>query len=234
MNIKHLIKQLCPPILISGYHRIREAHLVRKGTASEQDLRMYWDPEFAEVLETWGEGNAWNEIQLLMIGRKGKVLDIACGTGKTMAIVAKFRDLELFGCDISEMLLATATERHGIPTENLRVCDATQLPYATNEFDYAFSIGSLEHFTEDGILKFLSECRRTVRHFSLHQHPVSRSGENEGWITTTQSYHNNSTGWWQEKYESVYESVYVLDSVWQDEISLGKWFICEKRSGSEK
>jgi ubiquinone/menaquinone biosynthesis C-methylase UbiE len=195
---------------------------------------MYWDPEFADVLETWGEGNAWNEIQLLMVGRKGKVLDIACGTGKTMASVAKFKDLELFGCDISEMLLARAAEKHGIPTENLRVCDATKLPYSTNEFEYAFSIGSLEHFTEDGILKFLSECRRTVRHFSFHQHPVSRSGKNEGWITTTQSYHNNSTGWWQERYESVYESVYVLDSVWQDEISLGKWFICEKKSGSEK
>jgi len=229
MNIKYFIKQLIPPVILSVFRRIKKVPIIRKGTTTEQDLDMYWDPDFAEVLETWGEGNAWNEIQLLMVGRKGKVLDIACGTGKTMGIISKFKNLELFGCDISEMLLAKASEIHNIPMEKLRACDATQLPYADNEFDYAFSIGSLEHFTEDGIVKFLSECYRTVGQISFHQHPVSRSGENEGWITTTQSYHNNSIDWWKEKYEQVYDSVYVLDSVWEDEISLGRWFVCEKK-----
>lgn len=228
MNIKYLIKQLCPPILIAALHRIKKNLIIRKGATSGQDLGMYWDPKFADVLETWGEGNAWNEIQLLMAGRKGKVLDIACGTGKTMGILSKFRDMELFGCDISEMLLAKAAEKHGISMKNLRACDATQLPYSADEFDYAFSIGSLEHFTEEGIIKFLSECHRTVRHISFHQIPVSRNGKNEGWLTTTQSYHNNSTDWWKERFERVYESVHILDSVWNDDISLGKWFVCEK------
>jgi len=228
MNVKRIVKSLCPPILISALHRIKKSQIIRKGTTSSQDLDMYWDPDFAEVLETWGEGNAWNEIQLLMTGRKGKVLDIACGTGKTIGILLKFKELELFGCDISEMLLAKASEKHNIPIEKLRTCDATQLPYTDNEFDYAFSIGSIEHFTEEGIIKFLSECYRTVGHMSFHQHPVSRSNENEGWLTTTQSYHNNSVAWWKEKYDQVYDSVYVLDSVWEDEISLGKWFVCEK------
>jgi ubiquinone/menaquinone biosynthesis C-methylase UbiE len=230
MSIKSFIKQICPPILLSARNRIKTKSIVRKGTTTEQDLGMYWDPKFAEVLETWGEGNAWNEIQLLMIGRKGKVLDIACGTGKILGILSKFNDLELFGCDISEMLLTTAAEKYAIPMKNLRACDATKLPYSANEFEYAYSIGSLEHFTEDGIIKFLSECHRTVRRIAFHQHPVSRSGNNEGWITTTQSYHNNSTEWWKEKYEVIYGSVKVLDSVWEDEISLGKWFVCEKKS----
>lgn len=230
MSIKSLIKQLCPPILISAHNRIKGIPIIRKGSTTEQDLGMYWDPKFAELLETWGEGNVWNEIQLLMVASKGKVLDIACGTGKTMGILSRFNDLELFGCDISEMLLTTAAEKHSIPMKNLRACDATQLPYSENEFDYAYSIGSLEHFTEGGIIKFLSECHRTVRRISFHQHPVSRSGNNEGWLTTTQSYYNNSTEWWKEKYEDVYGSVKVLDSVWEDDISLGKWFVCEKKS----
>jgi len=229
MNVKSFIKSLCPPILIPVFRRIKQIPIFQKGTTTEQDLGVYWDPEFAEVLDTWGEGNVWNEIQLFMVGRKGKVLDIACGTGKTMGILSKFNDLELYGCDISELLLSKAAEKNAIPTERLRACDATKLPYADNEFVCAYSIGSLEHFTEDGIVKFLSECHRTVSHISFHQHPVSRSGKNEGWITMTQSYHNNSVDWWMEKYESVYESVYVLDSIWEDEISLGKWFVCEKK-----
>jgi ubiquinone/menaquinone biosynthesis C-methylase UbiE len=188
---------------------------------------MYWDADFAAVLETWGEGNAWNEIQLLLTARSGKVLDIACGTGRTMEILSRFPTLELFGCDISDLLISKAVER-GIPQASLRVCDATQLPYRDDEFKYAFSIGSLEHFTEDGIEKFLSECHRTVSDTSFHQHPTSRSGKNEGWRTSSQSYHNNSVDWWIEKYRRAYRSVHVLDSVWEDEISLGKWFVCEK------
>ena len=232
MNVKHFIKTLCPPILLSACRRIGKMPIIPKGSTTKQNLGMYWDPEFAEVLETWGEGNVWNEIQLLMVGRKGKVLDIACGTGKTMEILSKFEYLDLFGCDISEMLIAKAAEKHDIPMEKLIACDATQLPYAENEFDYAFSIGSIEHFTEEGITKFLSECHRTVSRISFHQHPVSRSGKCEGWITRAQSYHNNSTEWWKEQYDNIYESVCVLDSVWEDDISLGKWFVCEKKSSN--
>ena len=229
MNSKKIIKSLCPPILISLIQRIKKSPKIRKGTGSEQDLDLYYSSEFAEVLETWGEGNVWNEIQLFMVGRKGRVLDIACGTGKTISILSKFKSLELYGCDISEPLLSKASKKHNIPKERLRACDATKLPYADNEFNYAFSIGSIEHFTEEGIIKFLSECYRTVGQISFHQHPVSRSGENEGWITTTQSYHNNSIEWWKEKYNQVYDSVYILDSIWEDELSLGRWFVCEKK-----
>ena len=229
MNLKKFVKLLCPPILIPVLQRAKKLVSFNSSKTAEQDLGVYWDPEFAEVLDTWGEGNVWHEIKLLMAGRKGKVLDIACGTGKTMGILSVFNNLELYGCDISELLLSKAAEKHAISTDRLRACDATQLPYADDEFAYAYSIGSLEHFTEEGIVKFLSECHRTVSHVSFHQHPVSRNGQNEGWITMTQSYHNNSIDWWLEKYESVYETVYILDSIWEDELSLGKWFVCEKR-----
>ena len=125
------------------------------------------------------------------------------------------------------MLIEKAADR-GLPRSCLTVCDATQLPYHDNEFSYAYSIGSIEHFTEDGIERFLRECRRTVSRVSFHQHPVSRNGQNEGWITTSQSYHNNSVAWWLNIYSRVYSNVSVLDSVWEDELSFGKWFVCIK------
>ena len=190
-----------------------------------QDLNIYWDSKMAEILETWGEGNVWNEIQYLMVARQGRALDIACGTGKTMEILSKFPMLEIHGCDISDLLITKAVSR-GIKRDRLKVGDATDLDYEDNFFDYAYSIGSLEHFTEDGIASFLMECKRVTKIASFHNVPVSRTNQDEGWIKRTQSYYNNSVEWWMQKYKLAYREVYILDSAWNDSRSVGKWFVC--------
>lgn len=195
--------------------------------STKQDLDMYWDPEYAQVLEIWGEGNVWDEIQLLVANCKGKILDVACGTGRTLEILSGIHEIEVYGCDISDFLISRAVAR-GINRNQLSVCDATQMNFPNNFFDYAYSIGSLEHFTEEGIIKCISECHRVVKLNSFHTVPVSRSGKDEGWIKTVQSYHNNSISWWLDKYRSSYNTVYVFDSKWQDSISIGKWFVCIK------
>lgn len=188
---------------------------------------MYWDDDMAKLLETWGEGNVWNEIQFLMVNCEGKVLDIACGTGKTMEIVSKLPQLDVYGCDISDFLISKALER-GIKSERLVVCDATKTNYPDNFFEYAYSIGSLEHFTEDGIVSFIKECYRITLKTSFHMIPVSRSGRDEGWMKTYQSFYNNSVTWWLNRYKTAYANVQVLESTWKDDISVGKWFICRK------
>ena len=58
--------------------------------------------------------------------------------------------------------------------------------------------------------------------------PVSKKNINEGWIKTYQTFHNNSVQWWIDKFKSQYKSVQVIDSAWEDHISVGKWFICSK------
>lgn len=191
-----------------------------------QELEIYWDPTMAAALETWGEGNAWNEIQLLLLNASGTVLDIACGTGKVMSMLGGLGELEVHGCDISDFLLAKASER-GIKIERLTCCDATSLPYPEKRFDYAYSIGSLEHFTEDGISAFMHQCKKVVGKRSFHMVPVSRSQKDEGWISPWQSYFNNSTEWWVAKCKGAFGKVTVLESAWRDEVSLGRWLICE-------
>lgn len=229
--MKALIRDVCPPMLLRSYRRLQMARMrrlsERKLSSDEQDLDLYWHPKMAQTLDTWGEGNTWNEIQLLMVNVTGKVLDIACGTGKTMEILSKFPKLDIYGCDISDFLIQKAVAR-GIREDHLVVGDATKMIYPDNSFDYAYSIGSLEHFTESGIVQFVAECYRVTKKVSYHQIPVSRSDKNEGWMKTVQSFHNNSVAWWLDKYKSAYQNVYVLDSVWQDDISVGKWFVCIK------
>lgn len=229
--IKNLIRQITPPIIWELLVDIKSKKISllnsRSNNHDMQDLDLYWDPEMAKILETWGEGNVWNEIQLILSNCEGKILDIACGTGKTIEILSKYPGLDLYGCDISDFLIQKAINR-GILKESLKICDATCTKYADNLFDYSYSIGSLEHFTEEGISSFIKECYRITKHSSFHNIPVSKFGKNEGWIKTLQTFHNNSVEWWLEKFKSSYNQVYVVDSCWKDNISIGKWFLCIK------
>lgn len=208
----------------------RARYLIQRNAAisyNSQDLNIYWDPDFFESSKRWGLGTVWTEIQFLLAGCKGRVLDIACGPGKVISILSKFDRVSMYGCDISDFLINEAV-KSGIPRSKLKVCDATKLPYSDKYFEYSYSIGSLEHFTENGIIACLQESFRATRYASFHQVPISRTGINEGWIKLGQSYNNNSVDWWLEKFRGVYEKVYVMDSSWRSSISNGKWFICIK------
>lgn len=228
--MKSVIRELCPPIAWRALQRLKTSVSARKrafGNGRVQDLAVYWDPAMAQVLETWGEGNVWDEIQLLLVNCRGRVLDIACGTGKTMAVLAPMTWLDLHGFDISDMLIQKAVDR-GVPRERVRVADATKMPYTDREFDYSYSIGSLEHFTEAGIEQCVQEAARVTRVASFHMMPTSRSGRDEGWLKTFQSFHNSSVNWWEQRLRKGFSEVLVLPSKWSDDISIGKWFVCRK------
>lgn len=228
--IKKIIKEICPPFLMNYFVKSRlkkqAERKVNNKAGLQQELDLYWDPEMAQALESWGEDNAWVEIKLIMLGMEGRVLDIACGTGKVMEILKDFSSLTIDGCDISDFLLDKAVSR-GISRQNLTRCDATNMPYKDGDYDYSYSIGSLEHFTEKGISDLFKECKRTVKKMSFHMIPVSKSGQNEGWIQPYQSYFNNSSEWWVEKAQPFFKNVNVIQSSWTDQRSNGIWLICE-------
>lgn len=230
--MKQIVRDYLPPIILRNLSKLCKSENIGmtfpyQESPHDQQLEMYWDSEFADILEGWGADNAWKEIQLLLATAKGKVLDIACGTGVVIKLLDKFENLTVYGCDVSDLLIGRALEK-GIPEVRLQVIDATSTNYADNEFSYSYSIGSLEHFTEEGIDKFITESARYTQKCSFHMIPVSRSGENEGWIKTKQSFFNNSEEWWMEKYTKGYQKVIPVVSKWEDRISVGKWFICYK------
>ena len=227
-RLKKFLNSLTPPFFWSLARSALPQAVVRpQANPQEQALDIYWDPKMAELLETWGEGNAWHEIRMIFAGRRGRALDIACGAGRVMVIVQGMPGVEVHGCDISDMLIARAVER-GLDAARLKVCDATQMPYEDDCFDFAYSIGSLEHFTEEGIEQVLRGCRRVVKGPSFHMIPVSRSGADEGWITPYQAYFNNSGAWWLDRARRVFQDATLLDSIWSDERSEGKWLVCQR------
>ena len=231
--MNRMITRICPPILLD---LIRALKISKKrvdqpyylADNSGQDLDIYWTKEMAEQLEIWGEENAWIEIECLLINCKGKICDIACGTGVNIKNLSKFPFLELYGFDISDLLLGKAREK-GIDPNYLKTFDATNTGYNDEEFDYSYSIGSLEHFTESGIDLFLKECGRYTSKRAFHMIPISENGRDNGWIKRGQSYFNNSVEWWLPKFEKFFSKVYVINSGWKDPgVSIGKWFICFK------
>jgi len=196
-----------------------------KSFKTEQKLDLYFTEDFADILETWGESHVWNEIQMFLANCNGIVLDIACGTGITMQKLEKNKRIEVWGFDISDLLINRAINK-GIDHDRLKVMDATKTSYPDLFFDYSYSIGSLEHFSESGICDFIKETKRYTKKASFHQIPVSKSKKDEGWITTTQSYFNNSENWWLIKFKESYSEVLVINSGWSDTQSDGKWFVC--------
>lgn len=232
--LKYLSKQLLPPIIHDGLSKINRKLLsplqttIGLSSPAEQSLDIYWDDNMAQLLEKWGEDHVWNEIQMFLWNTEGKVLDVACGTGVTMKMLERYHKLDIYGCDISDLLIRKAVEKN-IPKEKLIICDATKMAaYADNFFDYSYSIGSLEHFTEQGIKDFILENFRITNGSAFHMLPVSKSDTDEGWISPYQSYFNNSMKWWLEKFRRTYPDVNTVKSSWQDSRSWGFWFVCTK------
>ena len=66
----------------------------------------------AQILDNWGSRNAWIEVQHIFEDKKGKILDIACGTGKVIEILSKNKHLDIYGCDISSFLIDKAKKKN--------------------------------------------------------------------------------------------------------------------------
>lgn len=231
------ISEITPPFLIKVGRRIKNAltgnsnknsKYYRLEDNNKQELDIYWTDEMAAQLESWGKDHTWIEIECLLVNCKGRVLDIACGTGVNILAMNRFPNLEIYGFDISDFLIKKGIEK-GIDPNRLKVYDGTKTGYSDNEFDYSYSIGSLEHFTEEGIDQFLRECSRYTKTASFHMIPISESGSDEGWIRTNQSYNNNSVEWWMKRFTKHFRQVHVINSGYKDEgVSLGRWFVCVK------
>ena len=117
IRVKRWFRVLCPPrvwqvasyVVRKGAVVCRRPERVSAGAeagraACEPALDVYWSEDFADVLDSWGEGNAWDEIRFLLAGRTGRVLDVACEPGKTMSLLFDLPGLVANGCDISDLL----------------------------------------------------------------------------------------------------------------------------------
>lgn len=95
-----------------------------------------WD----RVAPAYDRSSAWVERRWLADGRRwllprahSRVLDVGVGTGTNLDHYGP--DVALVGVDASEGMLAQAREKHPGAALDLRVADATALPFADGQFD---------------------------------------------------------------------------------------------------
>lgn len=89
-----------------------------------------------------------------------KVLDSGCGNGRLFEAL-KNKDIDYFGIDISEKLVAIAKERY--PRAKFLVGDSLNLPLPANFFGTIFSISVLHHIpTREFRLQCLTEIKRVL------------------------------------------------------------------------
>ena len=200
----------------------------KRSSGEEQYLDVYWEDDYIKKSLSWGEGTVWTEIQCLLATAEGKALDIACGPAAVMSILDKLnKNLTTYGIDISDPMVEMAIQ-NGVDKDRIKVGDALDLDYEDNYFDYSYSIGSLEHFTEEGIDAFIQNCFRVTRVASFHQLPTAKENRTQGWINLTQSFFNMPISWWLDKFLKYFPEVETINSSWSDVMSDGTWFICKK------
>lgn len=107
-----------------------------------------------------GEKKARNEVLGNLPNLAGtRLLDVAMGDGRNMPLIPK--DCQVFGVDISRVLLEKT--QHDFPgwDTNLIVGEAEALPFPDGTFDNLFSLGALNHVNNP--LLALQEMSRVVK-----------------------------------------------------------------------
>jgi len=95
--------------------------------------------------------------QFVAVARRGRVLEVGCGTGHWLACIANAAR-EVVGLDRSWEMLRRAGSM--APRALLIHGTAEQLPFPSNSIDRVFCVNALHHFVDHGA--FVRECHRVL------------------------------------------------------------------------
>jgi SAM-dependent methyltransferase len=129
-----------------------------------QEMMRHTYPILYEVEEShwWHRGRRRiiesfvREICKNFAGRRPRILDVGCGTGGNLSLLAQFGDAE--GVDVSPDALEFCRER-GL--ENVKLGAAEELPYEHGRFDLVTALDVIEHLDDD--VEGLREIRRVLK-----------------------------------------------------------------------
>jgi ubiquinone/menaquinone biosynthesis C-methylase UbiE len=100
-------------------------------------------------------------FRMFMPPRGGAVLDVGCGTGSHLEMYQRY-GCRLHGIDTSQSMLELAKARLGESAE-LRLADATQMPYETGFFDLVICMLALHEMDDDVRSGVIGEIKRVVK-----------------------------------------------------------------------
>lgn len=94
-----------------------------------------------------------------------KVLEIGCGSGNILTFVAKDKNCDCYGIDISpeSERIIKYFEKNRNTKVNFKVGDGFNIPYQDNNFDVVYSEGVIEHFDDSKIIEMINEHIRVCK-----------------------------------------------------------------------
>jgi ubiquinone/menaquinone biosynthesis C-methylase UbiE len=126
--------------------------------------------EFSRQAEAMSKAALFNDAAVLermreaaQLTKRSRVLDVACGPGIVVEVLAKSAG-EVVGCDITPEMLAKAGQRcaaAGLTNVRFAPGRAEALPFEDASFDVVVSRSALHHFPD--VPAALSEMARVVR-----------------------------------------------------------------------
>jgi ubiquinone/menaquinone biosynthesis C-methylase UbiE len=97
--------------------------------------------------------------EAVKINANDNVLDIACGNGRFLNMLAKKHTFNGFGSDISEKMIEQAKKYN--PSMTFAVGRCEKLPFETAMFDVVTVCAAYHHFPE--VIGFANEARRLLK-----------------------------------------------------------------------
>jgi ubiquinone/menaquinone biosynthesis C-methylase UbiE len=113
-----------------------------------------------------------------------KVLDVGCGTGVHLDIY-RGSGCKLYGIDTSPSMLDVARTRLGVDAE-LRLADATKIPYESNTFDLIVCMLVLHEMDQRMRMSVIAEMKRVLKtegHILLIDFHTGPARPLKGWLT---------------------------------------------------
>jgi SAM-dependent methyltransferase len=135
--------------------------------------RHYWQvTPHAEHYDEGRFGDPWGRLYraceeralrraLALVPRHGRVLDVACGTGRVTELLVREGFGAVAGTDVSPAMLDVARRR--LPGVEFFPGDATRLPVDDRSFDAVTCIGLVMHLDDQTRLRVLNELARISR-----------------------------------------------------------------------
>ena len=149
----------------------------------------------------------WTPVGQAMINHYGlksgdRILDIGCGKGfQLFELTQILPGLEVWGVDISKYAIQNGKDEI---KERLQICNANNLPFADNHFDFVFSINTFHNLHNFDLHRALQEMERVGKKNKYLCVESYRNEEEKAnllyWQVTCESFCSpKEWEWWFEK-----------------------------------
>ena len=153
------------------YEALSRAHFNRRAAA--------YDATDTAFYSKYGKISCADAASYLKAMDYEALLDVGCGTGYLLQLLAKQRPARYAGIDLAEEMVKVAQGK-GIPGAQIRQGSAERLPYPDSSFDVVACIQSFHHYPHPE--RAMAEARRVLRPGGLYLLSDTGMGGLGGWI----------------------------------------------------